>query len=120
MLKEIKNQKHIIDTLNILISNFKAMEQDENMDILSGLANYLNPYYMAYVVSDDTIMELMNRASKADSLEDIRKCVFNFCDSLDPNSTTEFEKLRELESILLKAKEKLFFKNLDFKDLNAD
>ena len=44
----------------------------------------------------------------------------NFCDSLDPNSTTEFEKLRELESILLKAKEKLFFKNLDFKGLNAD
>ena len=120
MLKEIKNQQHIIDTLNILISNYKAMEQDENMDILSGLANYLNPYYMAYVVSDDTIMELMNRASNADSLEDIRKCVFDFCDSLDPNSTTEFEKLRELESILLRAKEKLFFKNLDFKDLNAD
>lgn len=112
MLKEIKKDKTIRDILNILLSNYKATEDYDDIDILSNLAKYLNPYYSAYVISDDVFEQLQSEILTMDKAEDIKAYITHFCKNIKDSPTNEIVRLRELETVLDRVKDKIFYKYL--------
>lgn len=108
MLKKIKNDNFVKDTLNILISKYKAFENGENCDILSALANYIDYRYSPYIVSEEDMYYLFEHIDTVDNMDEMKSVLKEFKKSVEYSQTdSDIVALQELTTIINRAKEKI-------------
>ena len=113
-LKKLKDNKEIMNTLNLLLS--QCGEKNDEFDILSKLAHYLTPDYSTYAIDSKEWDSLVEYIKNTDNIEDIKhyvKCLDSEVKQQLPDSHVT---LKELDDTLINAKKKIFdryLKSLD-------